>query len=265
MSITRRRSLAGGFALVAVLALAIAGLSSGPASAADSQVYVVHGIPGTPVDVYAGGTLALPMFQPGDVAGPLTLPQGDLPILVFAAIASPPEAAADRSDSAVIDQVVPVPSGANVSLVANIEGGTPNLQAFANDLSAVPEGSARVTVRHTADAPAVDILVNGAVAIPGLSPGTEAAAVLPAGNYDIQVRLTDGTPVPALSPGTVDITAGRNVVVYAVGSASSEDVPLGLVQQVLEVPTQAAPTTTPTTAPAPAPAPAAAASPSFTG
>jgi hypothetical protein len=271
MSTTRRRPLVAAFALLAALVVAIPVLTSDRAGAADSQVYVVHGIPGVAVDVYAGGALALPDFQPGATAGPLTLPQGDLPILVFGAIADPPDAASDRVDPVVIDQVVPVPSGADVSLVANIEGGTPNLQAFANDLSAVPAGSARVTVRHTADAPAVDVLVNGAVAIPGLAPGTEASAVLPAGTYDIQVQLTDGTPIAALSPGTVDIPAARNVIVYAVGSASDQDFPLGLVQQALVVPVQEAPVTptTPATTPAPTPAPAAAAAataaPSFTG
>ena len=44
--------------------------------------------------------------------------------------------------------------------------------------------------------------------------------MLPAGTYDIQVQLTDGTPLPALSPGSVAIPAAKNVIVYATGSAS---------------------------------------------
>ena len=109
------------------------------------------------------------------------------------------------------------------------------------------EGSSRVTVRHAADAPNVNVLVNGTVAIANLAAGAQASAVLPAGTYDIQVQLTDGTPLPALSPGSVTIPAAKNVIVYATGSASNESFPLGLVQQVLDVPVTAA--TAPTTAP----------------
>jgi len=90
--------------------------------------------------------------------------------------------------------------------------------------------------------------VNGTVAIANLAPGKEASAVLPAGTYDVEVQLTDGTPLPALSPGKVTIPAAKNVIVYATGSASNNSFPLGLVQQVLDVPTT--PATTPTTAPA---------------
>jgi hypothetical protein len=240
MTIVRRRPLVAAFALLAVLVVAIPAFG-GRASAVDSQVYVVHGIPGVPVDVYAGGELLLPGFQPGTSAGPVTVPEGSLPVLVFGAITDPPAAAADRADAPVINQTLPVPGGANVSVVANVEGGSPNLKAFPNDLTAVPEGSSRVTVRHVADAPAVNVLVNGQVAIPALAPGAEASAVLPAGTYDVQVQLTDGTPLPALSPGSTDIPAAKNVIVYAIGSATDGDFPLGLAQQVLDVPTTPAP------------------------
>ena len=41
--------------------------------------------------------------------------------------------------------------------------------------------------------------------------------MLPAGTYDIEVQLTDGTPVAALSPGSTTIPAAKSIVVYAVG------------------------------------------------
>ena len=85
----------------------------------------------------------------------------------------------------VINQTLDVPSGANVSVAADLVGGAPVLTPFANDVSAVPEGSARVTVRHAADAPAVNVLVNGEIAIPNLAAGAQASAVLPAGTYDV--------------------------------------------------------------------------------
>ena len=126
----------------------------------------------------------------------------------------------------------------------------PVLTPFENDVSAVPEGSSRVTGRHAADAPPVNVLVNGAVAIANLAPGAQASAVLPAGTYDVQVQLTaTAPPLPALSPGSVAIPAAKNVIVYATGSRleNQSPFPLGLVQQVIDVPTT--PATTPTTAP----------------
>lgn len=240
---TVRRPLVAFMALAAALALMVP-LLSGRAGAADSTVYIVHGIPGVAVDVYAGGTDAsnkvLTDFQFGDTAGPLSLPAGDLPVVVV-------PTGDDPVTEAVITQTLAVPSGANLSVVADLVGGTPVLTPFVNDVSAVPEGSSRVTVRHSADAPNVNVLVNGQVAIADLAPGSEASAVLPAGTYDITVELTDGTPLAALSPGSVAIPAAKNVIVYATGSASNDSFPLGLVQQVLDVPVTAAPT--PTTAP----------------
>jgi len=239
MSTIRRRPLVAAFALLAALVVAIPLLGSSRASAADSQVYVVHGIPGVPVDVYAGGNLAIPAFQPLTTAGPLAIPAGDLEVKVFAATANPPATAAARVDAAVITQTLAVPSGANVSVVANVEGGTPNLKAFANDLSPVVEGSSRVTVRHTANAPAVDIAVDGTVAIPGLAPGTEESAVLPAGTYDFAVQVGGTTVLPL--DGTV-IPAGKNVIVYAVGNAlPGAPLTLTAVVQVLDVPVEMAP------------------------
>jgi len=260
---TFRRPLAALAALAAAV-MAMAAISITTAGAADSSVTIVHGIPGVPVDVYAGGTTPgdriLTDFQPGTIAGPLAVPEGSLPVVVVPTGADP-SVPANR----VIEQTLAVPGGANLSVVANLSGGTPNLSAFANDLSAVPEGSSRITVRHTADAPAVDVLINGSVAIPALAPGAEASAVLPAGTYDIQVQLTDGTPVAALSPGSTTIPAARSIVVYAVGSASDGDFPLGLVQQVFDV--AVTPATTPTTPPPATPAPAASVSgtPAVTG
>jgi len=261
MTTQLRRPFVALLALVGALALLIPAFT-GSAGAADSSVYVVHGIPGVPVDVYVGGTApenqALADFQPGTVAGPLTIPEGPLAVVVVATGDDPTVPA-----NQVINQTLDVPGGANLSVVADLVGGAPVLTAFANDVSAVPEGSSRVTVRHAADAPPVQVLVDGQVAISDLASGDQASAVLPAGTYTIEVQLTDGTPLPALSPGSVTIPAGKNVIVYATGSATDGDYPLGLVQQVLDV--AVTPATTPTTAAPAAPAAGVATSPAFTG
>src|SRR5664279_3868515 len=67
------------------LAVAAALVGALPASAADTaEVYVVHGIPNLPVDVYVNGALTLNDFQPETVAGPLDLPAGSYSIAVTA-------------------------------------------------------------------------------------------------------------------------------------------------------------------------------------
>ena len=70
--------------LLLLLALMVPFLSS-RAGAADSSVYIVHGIPGVAVDVYVGttdGDPAIADFQYGNSVGPLAIPAGPLPVFV---------------------------------------------------------------------------------------------------------------------------------------------------------------------------------------
>ena len=116
-------------------------------------------------------------------------------ILVRSSLFELPESeAASRSgaDGAAVIEAndVAVPGGANVTVVAHLnEGGTPVLTPFVNDIKATAAGQARITVRHTAAAPAVDVRANGAVAFPGLTNPNEAKTDLPAGAVSADVVL----------------------------------------------------------------------------
>ncbi len=252
-------------ALAAVMAAALTlpSLVSTAGAAETSQVYVVHGIPGTPVDVYVDGKLQITDFQPEDVAGPLALPAADYRIQIFGHVASPPETA--PSTGAVLDETKTVPAGASVSLIANLdEGGNPALNAYVNDVDAVPSGMARVTVRHTAAAPAVDIYVDGNKAVSDLSNPDEAVAEIPTGSHEIVVKVA-GTDTTVIGPATLDFAADTNTVVYAIGDAEAKS--LTVVTQALDT---AAPASTTATTEAPAmptmpPAPANPAQPTYTG
>ena len=83
--------------------------SQSPAStfAATSKVSVVHGIPGQPVDVYVNGERTLENFQPGDVAGPLSLEEGSYDI----ALTKPGEAV---GQAILTVNDAEVPGGANI-------------------------------------------------------------------------------------------------------------------------------------------------------
>ena len=107
-----RRSLTGAAVTVAVLATGL--VAASPAQAADtSQVYVVHGIPATPVDVWVNGAVKVPNFQPKAVAGPLELPAGNYD-LALTAPGQPLASAILKVNGAAI------PAGANISLVAHL-------------------------------------------------------------------------------------------------------------------------------------------------
>ena len=254
--------------IAAAAVLLLPGVGGSAAAASTSQIYVVHGIPGVPVDVYVNGKLQLPDFLPSTVAGPLALPAGDYQIQVFAHVASPPTDA--PSSGAVIDKTETVPGGISASIVANLDaGGNPTLNVFVNKLDPLAAGKARVSVRHTAAAPAVDIYVDGAKAISSLTNPNEAVAEIPTGSHEIAVKLA-GTATTVIGPATLTFAPNTNTAVYAIGSAEAKS--LAVVVQVLDTTpptvTTVAPTTTvaPSTTVAPAaPAPAVAAQPTFTG
>ena len=207
--------------LVAVSALA------GPAQAqaGTGTVSVIHGIPGLTVDVYVDGTLTLPNFTPTTVAGPLTLPAATYAITIFPAGSDP------ATTTPAISASVALPAGANASLIANLDAaGTPVLTTFVNDTAAAAPGEGRVVVRHTAAAPAVDVLADGAPVFTNLTNPNSVQADLPAGTIQAAVALA-GTTAPVIGPAPVPVVAGEATIVYAIGSAA--DGTLGVVVQTV--------------------------------
>jgi hypothetical protein len=216
------------FVRLAVAAVAgIAGMAvlAAPAYAATSQVSVVHGIPGQPVDVYVNGDKALSNFQPGKVAGPLKLEQGDYDI-VLTKPGDPVTSPILKVDNAA------VPGGANISLVAHLTAaGKPALTPFVNDVSKLAPGKTRLIVRHTAAAPAVDVRAGGKPVFTKLVNPREAKADLPAGSVTADVVLA-GTDTVAIGPADLDLGEGVATIVYAIGSA--DDKTLALVTQTID-------------------------------
>ena len=207
---SQNRALVG---LAVVATGALLSLGAMPANAADTAtVSVLHAVPDTPVDVYANGEELLPDFQPGTLTDPLELPAGSYDIQVFAAGADP------EADDPAIEGSVDVPAGANATLVAHLaEDGTPTLTPFVNDTSAVEAGQARVTVRHTAAAPAVDVRAGGEPVIEGLTNPNEETLTVPAGTVSADVVLA-GTDTVAIGPADLELAEGSNTIVYAWGS-----------------------------------------------
>jgi hypothetical protein len=205
-------------ALAAMVALATM-TATAAASVSASLVTVVHGIPGATVDVYVNEALFLEDFEPESVAGPVVLPAGSYDIAIYAANADP------NSDAPVIDAPgVTVPAGVDAAVVAHLDAsGSPTASVFVNDVSEVAAGEARLTIRHTAEAPEVDVYANGSIELtPGaFVNGEESVVDVAAGTYAATVTAP-GDPSTVLAPlGDVTLAEGVNTIVYAIGSYPS--------------------------------------------
>jgi hypothetical protein len=203
----------------------VSALTATPAFAATSKVSVVHGIPGQPVDVYVNGEKTIENFEPGTVAGPLDLEEGTYDL----ALTKPGE----PIGSAILTaEDAAVPGGANVSIVAHLdESGQPKITPFANDTAKTAAGKARLIVRHTAAAPAVDVRAGGQPVFEGLTNPNEAKADVDAGTVSADVVLA-GQSEPVLGPADLNLKEGTATIVYAIGSAQNQS--LALVSQSIE-------------------------------
>ena len=223
----RARLLAG----IAAGTLALLTAATGPASAADSdaQLSVFHGVPGLTVDVYVNNKLTLDNFEPGAMAGPLALPAGTYTVAITAADA------ADASSPAIGPVDLQLAAGKNDTAVAHLDAaGAPTATLFTNDISTTAAGQGRVTVRHVAAAPAVDVVVGGAAVVSGLTNPNEKVLNLSAGTISASVTAA-GTTTPALlGPADVPVTEGTNTIVYAWGSATATPATLALATQTID-------------------------------
>lgn len=213
--------------LAGVLAAAfgLASIATVGAQATTGTVTVIHGVPGLTVDVYVNGDLTLEDFAPDTVTDPLELPAGDYDIEIFAADADP------ESDDPAITGSATLPAGANASIIAHLTAdGAPTLGVFVNDTSEIASGEARLVVRHTAAAPAVDVLANGDALFTDLANPDEAKADVPADTYAAAVAAA-GTTDPVIGPVDLTLDAGTAYFVYAVGSLEDENLNV-LVQTI---------------------------------
>lgn len=210
-------------ALAAVLAAGASFVLATPAQAKDTAtVSVLHAIPGATVDVYANGESLLKNFKPGTLTDPQQLPAGSYDLKVVA-----PGAGANGKAVAEAKGVA-VPAGANITVVANLSAkGAPTLTPYVNDVSTIAAGKTRITVRHDAAAPAVDIRANATPVFKGLTNPKEAKADLAAGTIKADVVLA-GTKTVVIGPAQLKLPEGTNTIVYAWGSAKDKNLALAV-------------------------------------
>jgi len=216
-----RKTAAAGLAVGIIAALGFA-MPATASTTANAQLSVLHGIPDTPVDVYVNGELTLDDFQPGDLAGPLELPAGDYEVALTATDA------ADASAPVLGPATLTLAAGKNYTAAAHLsDGGDPSLKLFENNTATTAAGQGRLTVRHIAAAPAVDILAGGAPVIEDLTNPNESTLDLPVSTVSAAVALA-GTTDPVLGPTDVQIQDGVLTIVYAWGSAEDDNLALAV-------------------------------------
>jgi hypothetical protein len=219
----RHRPSAAVGAGLAAAAIAVATALPATAAPADTaSLSVLHGVPDLTVDVWLDGERALDDFTPGTLAGPLEVPAGAHTLVITAADAT------DASSPAIGPVDVTLDAGARYTAVAHLDAaGQPTATLFTDDTSAVAAGQARLTVRHTAAAPAVDVLAGGSPVITNLSNPAEQSVTVPAGTVSAAVAAT-GTTEPVIGPTDLPLAEGVSTIVYAWGSLEAGNLQLAV-------------------------------------
>lgn len=199
---------------------------AGPAGAQDdATITLIHGIPDTDVDVLAGGEAAIEGFAFGDQQDLSALAGQTLPALQVV-LAGTDTVAIDAGDT-------DLPASGNYSIIAHLDAdGNPTLSVFENDTSNTAAGEGRLVVRHTAAAPEVDVLANGAVAFAAVPNGVGGGADLPAGTITAEVVPAGATEPVVIGPAELPVTEGQALIVYAVGSLEAGN--LSVLTQTIE-------------------------------
>ncbi|HEX5534572.1 MAG TPA: DUF4397 domain-containing protein [Actinomycetales bacterium] len=224
MGTSTRRTALG--AAAALAALAVTAVPASAQSQAPASLSVLHGVPDLTVDVWVNGERTLDDFKPAALAGPLELPAGTYSVAITAADAK------DANDPVLGPVDLPLKSGGNYTAVAHLDdAGTPTASFFTNDTTSTAPGEGRLTVRHVAAAPAVDVLAGGKAVVSNLANSKEASLDLPAGNVSATVAAT-GTTDPVLGPTDVPVKEGAATIVYAWGSL--EDGNLAVATQTID-------------------------------
>ena len=137
-----RRALFTGVAVAALLTIGVAGPAQATTqhhTAAMTKVSILHAVPKTPVDVYLNHKRILNDFQPGTLAGPLSIKAGTYTVSITAATA--------KNDRHPV--IGPVKlffhANRNYTVVAHLTAsGKPTATSYLNTLKSTPKGDGQV-------------------------------------------------------------------------------------------------------------------------
>jgi hypothetical protein len=184
-----------------------------PLAAQDAALTVLHGVPGlpAPVEVFANGG-SLFSFDYGDQRGPLALPAGTYAVEIR------------LNGNPILSANIPLAAATSYSAIAHLDaGGTPTVSLFTNDRTSLSLPGSRLTVRHTAQAPAVDVVLEQGGAqvarFSNLSNPNQVAADVAPGVYQASLFVA-GTSTRAAGPVGLALENGVSYAIYAVGDVA---------------------------------------------
>jgi hypothetical protein len=178
-------------------------------SAGAARLFVLHGAAAAPqVDVF--------------VTGPAEVTAGDYQIRVTAA---------GDSSAVVFDSgTVTLTDGDDLTIAAvpNTSGGAAPISLVALngagslEILDVNTPTSLQVIHASPDAPAVDIVVNGGVLVPGLAfPDATGFVETPGDTYNVAVTVAGNPGAVAIGPVDLDLTPGVRYSVFAVGELAA--------------------------------------------
>ena len=223
-------------AAIALIATTLIALAIGPvyAQADEGMVTFIHAVDGEdgfPADIYVNGELIFSSLRFLEGTQAVPYPAGDYEVDIFPAGDDP------AASESILSAAMEVTGGANLSVVASVtEAGVPTITVYVNDTSPIPVGMVRLTLRHGAAAPSVDVMVDGAVAVADFTNGDDVTAVLASGGYSVSLVPTGGGE--ELFQADLDLSEGTGYVVYGVGSVDggSFDAAVQVLGQFFQTP-----------------------------
>jgi Domain of unknown function (DUF4397) len=230
-------------ATVGILTIVVTALGAGAALAAEgeSRLTIIHAIPaegGFPADIYLDGELVVEEMTFGNVTETTTVASGSHSVAIYPAGADP------ATDDPALAAEVDLADGADATVVAGLtNAGDPTLAVYVNNADPVGAGQARIVLRHQAEAPAVDLLINGEPVALEVANGEEASAEVEAGAITLSL-------VPSAEGGgdlfqtDVDLSEGSAFLIYGIGSVEGGSFDVAVQVSGLQTPPEGIPTGT---------------------
>jgi Domain of unknown function (DUF4397) len=206
-------AVASALAVTVATAVTVGHAAADDADAGLASITLVHGVPDLLVDVYVNGGAPI---EDVSFTTDATVPgeKGKNTVAIRAANAP-------ANSAPLLTRSFYLRRNQSKTVVAHLSSsGSPKLTVYSNDQSPLTAGAARLTVRHTAEAPAVDVVVNNtSIVVADLTNPDQAKADVPADTYLVDVRPA-GTATAVLDDAPVTLDPGTNTIVYAIGSLS---------------------------------------------
>lgn len=222
-----------------VAAVAIAAFAPHSASAQDApDLTLVHALDGVTADVVVNGIVMIDGFVPGSVANITSFAGRTLENVTLVD---------DATDEVLLGPIdrLPIPDSGSHSIVAHLNAaGEPTISSFENDVSPTADGRSRFTVRHVAEAGAIDVIVGDERPIIAIENG-QSQGVERATGEQVMAQVAPTGAAPIASAQTASLDADTNTILYVTGSAADE---IEFVVQVVDVRAQQSADTTTTTA-----------------